>query len=86
MESLALADHAHRWARTVTRVTGTAVESLASAALSPYPKVRGVTDNWWRGEDSLIAVHRREAVGFDAPQCLQDHVCGGLDEWGLHGG
>lgn len=86
VESLALADHARRWARTVTRIKGKTVEALDLGGFEPVPEVRGVTDNWWRGEDSLIAVYRGEAVGLDAPQCLEAHIYEGLDEWGLHGG
>ncbi|TRV77814.1 hypothetical protein FKN01_15150 [Streptomyces sp. 130] len=86
VESLALAGHARRWATTVTRVTGRAVEALDLGAFEPVPEVQGVTDSWWRGEDSLIAVYRGEAVGLDAPRCLEALVYGGLDEWGLHGG
>ncbi|UTR80982.1 hypothetical protein [Streptomyces cavourensis] len=86
VESLALADHARRWARSVTRVTRGAVEALDLGGFEPVPEVRGVTDTWWRGRDSLIAVYRGEAVGMDAPQCLEAHVYEGLDEWGLHGG
>ncbi|WP_328940776.1 hypothetical protein OG259_03220 [Streptomyces sp. NBC_00250] len=86
VESLALASHAGRWARTVTRIRGEAVESLDLGGYEPVPEVRGLTDTWWRGEDSLIAVYRGEAVGLDAPQCQEAHVYGGLDEWGLRGG
>lgn len=85
-ESLALAAHARRWAKTVTRVTGRAVESLDLRGFEPVPEVQGVTDTWWRGEESLIALYRGEAVGLDAPQCLEAHIYSGLDEWGLHGG
>ncbi|MBW5483519.1 hypothetical protein GPJ59_16910 [Streptomyces bambusae] len=86
VESLALADHAGRWARTVTRIKGKDVESLDLHGYEPVPEVQGLTDTWWRGKDSLIALYRGEAIGFDAPQCLEAHVYGGLDEWGLHGG
>ncbi|MEU9087356.1 hypothetical protein [Streptomyces sp. NPDC048357] len=86
VESLALAAHARRWAKTITRVTGRAVEALDLGGFEPVPEVQGVTDAWWRGEDTLIAVYRGEAVGLNAPQCLEAHVYGGLDEWGLHGG
>lgn len=86
VESLALADHARRWAGTVTRIKGKAVEALDLGGFEPVPEVRGVTDHWWRGEDSLIAVYRGEAKGFDAPQCLEAHIYGGLDEWALHSG
>lgn len=87
VESPALAAHARRWARTVTRITGEeAVEGLDLDAYEPVPEVRGPTDNWWRGTGSLIAVDRGEAVALDAPRCLEAHVYDGLDEWGLHGG
>jgi hypothetical protein len=45
-----------------------------------------VIDTWWRGKDSLVALYRGEAVGLDAPQCLEAHIYEGLDQWGLHGG
>ncbi|MEU3922005.1 hypothetical protein [Streptomyces sp. NPDC029004] len=86
MESLALAAHAGRWAKTVTKIRGKAVESLDLGGYEPVPEVQGLTDTWWRGEDSLIALYRGEAVGLDAPQCLEAHLYGGLDEWGVHGG
>ncbi|UUY51707.1 hypothetical protein NRK68_33360 [Streptomyces yangpuensis] len=86
VESLALAAHARRWARTVTRIKGKAVESMDLGGFEPVPEVQGVTDTWWRGGDSLIVVYRGEAVGLEAPQCLEAHIYGGLDEWGLHGG
>nr|WSW69741.1 hypothetical protein OG461_28065 [Streptomyces sp. NBC_00995] len=86
VESLALAAHARRWAKTVTRLTGEAVEALDLTGFEAVPEVQGVTDAWWRGADSLVAVYRGESVLLDAPQCLEAHVYGGLDEWGLHGG
>ncbi|MGQ4730848.1 hypothetical protein ACUN3E_24655 [Streptomyces sp. Ju416(a)] len=86
VESLALAAHAQRWAETITRIKGKAVESLDLNGFEPVPEVQGVTDTWWRGRDSLIALYRGEAVGLDAPQCLEAHTYNGLDEWGLHGG
>jgi hypothetical protein len=86
VESLALATHAARWAKTVTRIKGKAVESLDLRSYELVPEVQGVTDTWWRGKDSLIALYRGEAVGLDAPRCLEAHVFEGLDEWGLSGG
>ncbi|MFF3847758.1 hypothetical protein [Streptomyces sp. NPDC002328] len=85
VESLALAAHAGRWAKTVTRIKGRAVESVDLNGYEPVPEVQGLTDSWWRGNDSLIALYRGEATGLDAPQCLEAHIYGGLDEWGLHG-
>ncbi|MER6346508.1 hypothetical protein ACWC10_16405 [Streptomyces sp. NPDC001595] len=86
VESLALAAHAGRWARAVTRIRGEDVESLDLGDYEPVPEVQGLTDTWWRGEDSLIAVYRGEAVGLDAPRCLEAHVYSGLGKWGLYGG
>ncbi|MCX4713527.1 hypothetical protein ABTY35_25860 [Streptomyces fimicarius] len=86
VESLALAAHARRWAKTVTRLTGKAAAALDLGGYEPVPEVQGVTDTWCRGRDSLVALYRGEAVGLDAPQCLEAHIYGGLDEWGLHGG
>ncbi|MFD3554468.1 hypothetical protein ACFWWA_20585 [Streptomyces goshikiensis] len=86
VESLALAAHVRRWAKTITRVTGKAVDSLNFDGYEQVPEVQGLTDTWWRGADSLTALYRGEAVGLDAPQALEAHVYGGLDEWGLHGG
>jgi hypothetical protein len=83
VESLALAGHARRWAGTLTRITGEAVDSLDLKGYEPVPEVRGVTDSWMRGKDSLIALYRGEAVGMDSPRCLEAHVYGGLDEWDL---
>ncbi|MEU9674208.1 MULTISPECIES: hypothetical protein [Streptomyces] len=86
VESLALAAHARRWAKTVTRLTGEAAAALDLGGYEPVPEVQGVTDTWWRGRDSLVALYRGEAVGLDAPQCLEAHIYGGLDARGLHGG
>ncbi|MFF0435504.1 hypothetical protein ACFYU9_25190 [Streptomyces sp. NPDC004327] len=86
VESLALVSHARRWAKTITRITGEAVDSLDLEGYEPVPEVQGVADTWWRGKDSLIALYRGEAVAMDAPGGLEAHIYGGLDEWGLRGG
>lgn len=86
MEALALADHAAHWARTRTRITGEAVGALDLTGYERVPEVRGLTDTWWRGKDTLVAVYDGEAVGLAAPQCRVAHVYGGLDDWGLRGG
>lgn len=85
VEALALADHAHRWARTTTRLTGAAVDELELEGFEAVPEVVGLADTWWRGTDSLVAVYRGEAEVMDAPQCLTATVYAGLDEWGLRG-
>ncbi|WP_406514613.1 hypothetical protein [Streptomyces sp. NBC_00499] len=86
VESLALAHHAALWARNITKITGEAVDALDLDAYEPVPEVQGITDNWWRGTDTLVAVYRGEADCLAAPQCLMAHVYRGLDDWGLHGG
>jgi hypothetical protein len=83
VEALALAHHAGYWAKTVTKIKGDAVEELDLDGFEPVPEVQGLTDTWWRGKDSLIAIYRGEAVGLAAPHCREAHVYGGLDERGL---
>nr|WSX54171.1 hypothetical protein OG409_37835 [Streptomyces sp. NBC_00974] len=86
VEALALAQHARYWAKSVVRVKGDAVEDLDLEGFEPVPEIQGLADTWWRGQDSLVAIYRGEAVGMDAPQCREAHIYGGLDEWGLRGG
>ncbi|MFH9725430.1 hypothetical protein ACH4M4_21065 [Streptomyces sp. NPDC017254] len=86
VESLALAHHAGYWAEAVTKIRGAAVDAVDLDGYEPVPEVQGLTDTWWRGKDSLIAVYRGVAVSMAAPQCLEAHVYSGLDEWGLNGG
>ncbi|WP_371598279.1 hypothetical protein [Streptomyces sp. NBC_00564] len=86
VESLALAHHVARWAKSITKLVGDAVDTLDLEGREPVPEIQGITDNWWRGADSLIAVYRGEADSFDAPQCLEAHIYRGLDDWGLRGG
>ncbi|MFJ4809373.1 hypothetical protein [Streptomyces longwoodensis] len=85
VEALALANHAGYWAKTITKISGSAVEELNLDGFEPVPEVQGLADNWWRGKDSLIAIYRGEAIGFNAPHCLRAHLYGGLDAWGLAG-
>lgn len=85
VEALALAHHAGSWAQTVTKIKGDAVEEVDLDGFEAVPEVQGLTDTWWRGKDSLIAIYRGEAVGYTAPRCLQAHIYSGLDAWGLSG-
>lgn len=78
VKSLALAGHAARRAESVTRIRGEALTSLDLGGYEPVPEVNGMTDSWWRSEDSLIALYRGEAVGLDAPQCLEAPVHEGV--------
>ncbi|MFE6064728.1 hypothetical protein [Streptomyces sp. NPDC056431] len=85
VEALALAHHAGHWAKTITKIKGDAVDQVDLDGFEPVPEVQGLADNWWRGKDSLIAIYRGVAVGFAAPRCLEAHIYGGLDPWGLGG-
>ena len=68
VESVALADHARRCARTITTVTGEAVEALRLDGFEPVLEVAGLADGWWRGADSLVAVYRADAGCTLAPR------------------
>lgn len=85
VESLALADHARRCARTTTTLTGAAVDDLELDGFDAVPEVAGLADTWWRGSDSLIAVYRGEAEVMEAPRCRTATIYAGLDAWGLKG-
>lgn len=69
----------------LTPLVASAVDELDLDGFEQVPEVQGLADTWWRGKDSLIAVYRGEASGFDAPHCLRVHIYGGLDAWGLGG-
>ena len=71
VESLALAHHAARWAKSITKIVGDAVDDLELEGCEPVPEIQGIMDNWWRGTDSLMAVYRGEADCLTAPQCRE---------------
>ncbi|MFD7651411.1 hypothetical protein ACFV5M_27700 [Streptomyces albidoflavus] len=54
------------------------MESLALGDYEPVPEVKGVTDSWRRGENSLIALYRGEAADLDAPQALENQAYEGV--------
>lgn len=58
---------------------------IPAAEIDRSVAFQGLADTWWRGKDSLIAVYRGEAAGFDAPHCLRARIYGGLDAWALGG-
>jgi hypothetical protein len=62
VESLALADHAARWAKQITKLTGDAVNDLELDEFEPVTEVRGLADTWWRGVDSLVAIYSGESM------------------------
>ncbi|TYC66592.1 hypothetical protein EH183_42145 [Streptomyces sp. CB01881] len=85
IESVALAHHAARCAKQITKVTGEDVDGIQLGLHEPVPEVEGLADGWWRGTDSLIAVHTGEAECFARPGYRTAVVYSGLDDWGLHG-
>jgi len=80
IESVALAYHASRWARRVTRLSGAAVDDLDLGGLEPVPLGAGMADNWWRGPESLVAVYRGGADSFNKPALLRAHLYEGLPD------
>ncbi|MFJ4848281.1 hypothetical protein [Streptomyces sp. NPDC088733] len=80
VESVALAHDADRNARRITQLSGDAVAGLDLDGLDPVPLVEGLADTWWRGPDSLVAVHRGEAEHFGRPDFLTARVYEGLPE------
>ncbi|WP_406207347.1 hypothetical protein OH807_34615 [Kitasatospora sp. NBC_01560] len=86
VESVAPARHAALRAQQITKVTGPDVAALDLGRHEPVPEVAGLADQWWRGPDSLIAVHTGEAEAFARPGYVSAVVYSGLDDWGLRGG
>jgi hypothetical protein len=86
VESIALAQHAATWARQVTKLQGSEVDTITLDRFEPVAEVRGMSDTWWRGPDSLVAVYGGEAGCFGSPRFRMALVFSGLDEWGLTGG
>ncbi|WP_240926384.1 hypothetical protein [Streptomyces sp. JB150] len=86
VESVALHHHASREARRITRVVGEDVERVDLDGYEPVREVRGLADTWWRGTDTLVAVHRGEADCLGFPRGRTAWIYAGLDWWGLRGG
>lgn len=86
IESLALAHHASSYAPRISTLRGDTIDELRLSTFEPVTEVRGLADTWWRGPDSLIAIHTGVAECFDAPRFRVARVYSGLDEWGLTGG
>jgi hypothetical protein len=70
IESVALEYTARRWAPNIRTIKGTAVDDIDFTGMDPVPEVEGLADNWWRGQDAMIAIYRGEAhaFGFAATQ------------------
>ncbi|MGJ7420598.1 hypothetical protein AB9128_32650 [Streptomyces cinereoruber] len=86
VESLALAHHASMWAQQVTKLVGDDADGIDLTGYTPVREVRGLTDTWWRGPDSLVALYDGEAKALDFPRGRTAMIYSGLDEWGLRGG
>ncbi|MFI1245813.1 hypothetical protein ACH4TY_03780 [Streptomyces anulatus] len=83
VEALALAHHASKWAKQVTKLVG---DDVVGIDLEGYVPVMGLTDTWWRGPDALIALYSGEATSLNFPRGRVAVIYAGLDEWGLRGG
>jgi hypothetical protein len=80
VESVALAYRAGKWAATVATIRGEAVDDIDLAGMAPIPEVAGMTDGWWRGKDTVIAIYRGEAVVFGSPNFQRATVYTGIEE------
>ncbi|MEV0136625.1 hypothetical protein AB0H83_50405 [Dactylosporangium sp. NPDC050688] len=78
VESLALAHSATFWAPHITTVHGTAVDGLDLSAMEQFPEVAGVSNTWWRGEETVIAVYRGEAQLFGDPALQVGTIYSGI--------
>ncbi|MCR6489167.1 hypothetical protein M8542_40725 [Amycolatopsis sp. OK19-0408] len=85
VESLALAAHATRWASRTTRLTGDAAEDFSLDGCVQIPEVAGLADTWWRGDGTLVAVHRGEARACAFPPYRTTLVHSGLADRDLAG-
>ncbi|MFE3825090.1 hypothetical protein [Streptomyces sp. NPDC059092] len=86
VESVALAHHASGWAKQVTKLVGDDVSSIDLTGYVQVREVTGLTDTWWRGQDSLIALYSGEAAALNLPRGRTAVIYSGLDDWGLRGG
>ena len=57
-EAAALAHHAALFAKTITRSRGAEVDALDLTGFDQVPDVRGLSDSWWKGPNSYIAIFR----------------------------
>ncbi|MFF3418499.1 hypothetical protein ACFYW9_27965 [Streptomyces sp. NPDC002698] len=65
-------------AQQVTRVTGDRVDDVALDGFEAVEEVKGMTDTWWRGSDSLMALSAGEAECLSAPSSSTALVYSGL--------
>lgn len=65
VESVALAQHAALWAKAITKVRGTEVDTLDLEGFEQVSEVQGLADTWWKRPGSYIAVFRGESQMFD---------------------
>jgi hypothetical protein len=80
VESIALAYAARRWAPTVVTIRGEAVDDVDLTGMEEIAEVAGMADTWWRGDDTVTAIYRGEAVAFDSPRFQIAIVYAGISE------
>jgi len=83
VEALSLAHHAATRASGITVLRGAEAKAVDLTGFEEVRAVQGAADRWWRGPDSLIAVHHGESQVFGHPGPAAVHVYSGLDEGGL---
>jgi hypothetical protein len=79
VESVALAYHAARWAKQITKISGDDVDGLQLEGYDPVPEIAGLSDNWWRGPDSLVATFNGEAECSEGPAWRTAFIYSGLN-------
>lgn len=78
IESLALTYYATVEARKIT-----VVDDVDLSGFEPVEEVRGVADNWWRTETTLISVHGGLATYYDQPEATPARVYEGIPTTGM---
>ncbi|GIF99988.1 hypothetical protein [Catellatospora citrea] len=81
VEAAALRQLADGLPAEVRMATGARIDGLPERyGLRPVPEVAGVTDGWWRGKDSLLAIYRGEARLFGNLQYQTAYLYLGIDD------
>ncbi|MFJ3581738.1 hypothetical protein ACIPPS_05815 [Streptomyces sp. NPDC090127] len=74
------------WAEQIVKVTGDDADGIVLDGYEPVREVLALSDTWWRGADSLMAVYAGEAEALSFSRGRTAFIYSGLDEWGLRGG
>lgn len=80
IESVALAYEVQLRAPRLAVVPGRAVDDIELSAMKPFTEVAGVSDSWWRGEDTVAAIYCGEALLFGRPDLQSATVYTGISQ------